>query len=203
MTTKQWEIRIGQDHNAESPNDWGLFKVVSFNNRHNAFLDPDTIDESEVLCWLSYYEHGLCRWSVGQARPTGGWSDWDTVGIAGAIVFQDEVSPHQIAWFKALTDEERQKTLESVAETWTDWSNGSVYHYDFYEVIEATTCSNCGHKATRPEADVNEDSCGGFIGDALLVEGIKEVFASFEVQLGTVGVLGDFEYIIDQLPEIK
>jgi len=209
---KRWEIRIDQDSSAENPNNYGILKVVSFNTRHVNFQDPNTLNDSEILTFLTYYEHGLCRWSVGADRPAKGWndfdwSDFDTVGIAGAIVLQDKVAPSELKWFQTLLNDENrkddlQKIFEATASEYTSWSNGEVFHYEFNEVVKSSVCSNCGHTSTVA-TDGFVDSCGGFIGDEYFTEVIKDLFITYDVQPNSVKVLGDFGYMIDVLPEVR
>lgn len=175
MTTKvkpRFRISLENDHDAENPSEWSLFKVVSFNDRHSSYQNPDLFlpchyesdrgnnlnrdgevcDEMpwnhsygmmvdafggqsehpeianheyqpnpDILFPLSYYEHGLCRWSLGGRGPS---CRWDSVGFAGLLLW--DAAESERAWFDAKTDEEKQEYAESFLNTYTDWCNGDV-----------------------------------------------------------------------------
>ena len=63
----QYRITADYDHDTERPDAYGIGRMVSFNNRHTNFQHPDHLDGEEILATLSYYEHGSCRWMVGDS----------------------------------------------------------------------------------------------------------------------------------------
>lgn len=208
MTTR-WELVIEHDHFSGTPELYyaGLeFKMVSFNNRHINFEDPNALLEVESECelcggdgWdrdyednpglsicepcegsgyttvmnpnvlapLSYYEHGLCRWMVGDSTVSD-YGGFDTVGLAGVIVKGDEFD--DAAWL-ALDDETRITALDWVAEEWTHWSNGETYTYQLRE-IEITRCGCCGENTEKLSSD-DWNVWNSVIGTDAMVEEIR------------------------------
>ena len=83
-----YRITVYPDADAPNPlEDWGeMGTILSLNRRHRNF-DPgrhrgsDRDDPDAVP--LSYYEHGLCLWSVAGELPAAARCPWDSVGFAG------------------------------------------------------------------------------------------------------------------------
>ena len=148
-----YRIRVEQDQDCESPNEYSIGKVVSFSTRHSDFQHPDTIDEGDILTLLSYSEHGRHQWRVaGDARPLG-IDQWDDVGVAGVIVWNGEDDGRK--WWDDRPDDEKAEALRSIAEEYTAWGNGDCFGY----ILERSTeCASCGNVEWE---DV--DSCWGFI----------------------------------------
>lgn len=212
-TTTRWELVIDQDESSSTPELYyaGLeFRMVSFNNRHINFEDPDilivvlddcepcqgdgwdrdnegnrgegicepchgdgyiTAPNPDVLATLSYYEHGLCRWMVGDSTvPDHG--GFDTVGIAGVIVKGKDFNDTE--WL-ALDDETRVAALDWVAEEYTEWSNGETYIFQLRE-IEVSLCGHCG---ANTESQVTDDFDGweSVIGRDAAIESIRDGLA--------------------------
>jgi len=147
---------------------------------------------SDVLATLSYYEHGLCRWMVGDSVvPDHG--GFDTVQVAGVLVWNGEDTEREW-WDNELDDESRRKILEGIAAAYTDWSNGECYHYFLEQLSVVHDCPNC--KGHLKDGDVNE-SCGGFIGVESLVEDLRETLAALEINFDEVTIGGEFGYVLD------
>jgi hypothetical protein len=83
-----YRITVYADADAPNPlEDWDeMGTILSLNRRHVNF-DPDGIDaaiqDNPDAVPLSYYEHGLCLWSVAGELPAAARCPWDSVGLAG------------------------------------------------------------------------------------------------------------------------
>lgn len=84
-------------------------------------LDHGYKPNPDILFELSYYEHGLCRWSLGGRGPN---CRWDSVRFAGVLMWDGPKDER--AWFDALTQDEKEGQAEGFLETYTDWCNGDV-----------------------------------------------------------------------------
>ena len=155
-------LTIGYDHDVERPDStYDGWKPISFSRRHNNFVHPDHYCLSKpeniglrrklevgLAFWLSYYEHGLCRWSL---RGEGSQCRWDSVDIAGLLIWTGKPSD-----MGARTYEDRAKDARNFLEEYTDWCNGNCYWFSLED-----------HQKIL-------DSCGGFIGTEPLTEAINE-----------------------------
>ena len=135
------EIRIFYDVCATSPNEWGGWKLHSFNRRHRSFKDPSFLQDTNgnlQIGWrrkfavgtafiLSYYEHSGCFWTLTGEGPS---CLFDSVATAGCLEW---IGPGKLPSGYA----EREKCARAFLKTYTAWANGHVF------VVE------CG-----------EDSCG-------------------------------------------
>lgn len=160
-------LRIMFDPDTDSPCEYDGFKLYSFNRRHASFCDPEKLPLSPLALrnklragtafWLDYYEHGLCCWSLAGDGPQ---DQWDTARRAGLLIWEEPAkhlgSEH--------TYEGRRKQAESFLETYTDWCNGNTFWYQLEDELEA-----------------HVDSCGGFIGDEHLIDGLNEVLEPDDV----------------------
>lgn len=133
----------------------GRWQIYSFSTRHNRFKNPEELIDEEtgelkeeikaklesgLAFFLSYYEHGLCRWSL---AGTGPQCQWDTVQRAGIAIWEEDESnlgPTEYV--------EREKDCKIALDEYTEWCNGNCYFY----------------KITTKKGKVI-DSCGGIIGD--------------------------------------
>ena len=77
--------------------------------------------EVGLAFFLSYYEHGNCRWSLLGGGPT---CAFDSVRVAGLLVWE-----HGPGDMGAKTYEDREKDAERFLESWTDWCNGHSISY--------------------------------------------------------------------------
>jgi len=133
----------------------GRWQIYSFSTRHNRFKHPDELIDDEtgeikaeikaklesgLAFFLSYYEHGLCRWSL---AGTGPQCQWDTVSKAGIAIWEEDEDN-----IGAKTYVDREKDCKIALEEYTEWTNGNCYYY----------------KITTKKGKVI-DSCGSIIGD--------------------------------------
>ncbi len=83
-----YRISIYADPDAPNPlKDWSeMGTILSLNRRHSNF-DPagveQAIEHNPDAVPLSYYEHGLCLWSVAGELPLAARCRWDSVSFAG------------------------------------------------------------------------------------------------------------------------
>lgn len=158
-----YRISIYPDPDAENPGDWDGWRLVSFGSRHIGFEAPDRyckgLDSFGVplpggiglsrkldcgtAFWLSYYEHGLCRWSLMGEGP---YCRWDSVKVAGILLWEQPS--------RDLSSDypSREAAARHFLDTYTAWANGEVYGY----AIERLPS---GSEPAEPL-----DSCWGFYG---------------------------------------
>lgn len=157
------ELTIDYDHDAECPSDGECeWRLYSFNSRHTRFRHPDEVLtdelrpklESGLAHVLSYYEHGLCRWSLKGEGPV---CRWDSVGVAGVLVWEDDENA-----LGPTTYEDRADSARRFCEDYTEWANGNCYGYGLRNAETGETLV---------------DFHVGYIGDECLIE---EVRASLE-----------------------
>lgn len=170
-------VSIWHDPDTDSPNDHdGLFRLVAFSSRLLHSDDPDKyIDGTprpDIAAYLSYFEHGHCRWSRSGHGPAD-YGGFDTVGLAGVLLLTDDYVPggEWREWWHAKSEDERNEAIDSFLGEYTDWANGETYGY----TVETQTgeCPTC-HRPNEPEL---VDSCGGFIGFEYIAEVIRETVA--------------------------
>lgn len=140
---------IDFDHWAESPNEYGGWRLHSFSLRHNSFTDPDEFGAGgaragQAVFGLSYYEHGNCLWRVAGAPfeagdGPGGYYNFDFTPIAGVLTWEDSTPLSEVF----STDEAARASAEAFVEDFTRWSNGETYLVSFHEV---SGCGSCGHE---------------------------------------------------------
>lgn len=124
-----WTLRLEHDCDAEDPCDNDGWQVYSFNRNHVNFEDPEQFCPPNsglrrqlkvgLAFWLSYAEHGLCRWFL---AGTGPLDPWDSVARAGLLRWEwkaDELG--------GKTYEARSSDAAGFLENYTDWFNGSAY----------------------------------------------------------------------------
>lgn len=154
-------VSIGYDRDVERPDStYDGWKPISFCRRHNNFehpahyclSDPQNIGLRRKLqvglaFWLSYYEHGLCKWSLPGQGPQ---CEWDSVDIAGLLIWTGKP-----IGMGAKTYEGRTTDARNFLEHYTEWCNGNCYWF------------------TLDDDQQPIDSCGGFIGTELLTEAIN------------------------------
>ena len=140
----RYRITADYDHDVERPDAYGIGKVVSFSNRHTAYQHPDSIDPEDTLATLSYYEHGLCKWMVGSSTVSD-YGHFDTVDVAGAIVWGDDVSESDREWYNGLDPDEQRTILDLIAATYTEWANGDCY---MFRIERLDDCMECGTTLT-------------------------------------------------------
>jgi len=154
-------IKIEVDPDMENPCDMECqWKVYSFNTRHASFKEPSELGLEDgkitnpglrqklkvgLAFFLSYYEHGLCDWSVAGSKS---YPDarWDAVGCAGMVIWE-----HPPSRIGVKTYEEREKDAKGFIELFTKWCNGEGYYY-----VVLKPCGSCGRD------DKTLDSCCGY-----------------------------------------
>lgn len=155
-------FRIAIFHDADATNpldDWDeMGSILSLNRRHvnfdpsgieAAIADPDAVP-------LSYFEHGLCRWSVAGELPPGSRCPFDSVAFAG-LWLPDATTLESARPYGGWTRRQfmRIRALQA-CDVYTQWCNGEVYGY---EIEHVTACDACS-----AERVVCVDSCWGFYG---------------------------------------
>lgn len=189
------KYRITIDHSigAENPNDegWG-WKLWSFSPRLASYKHPDELDAASedfkqqlaegraFLC--SYYEHGPREWSL---RGEGTLCDFDSVDVAGALVWVGATEDLPKAESKTGTFVAREDSARSFLEIYTKFCNGEVYDFSLDRLVP---CESCGH-----EEEENVDSCGGFYDEKDVIEQVR-----FFLKPGdTVILAGGAAYMVD------
>jgi len=192
-TMTKVRLRLEHDCDTESPNNWGGWKAISFNNRRVNYQDPYDFfdglnDYGEVIpahigiqrkldCGtafvLSCYEHSGIVWGlrgeVFQCR-------WDTTTSAGILLWQGKAKHLPKGDDKSATYEARQEDARAFIREYTRWANGECYCYSIENEDEEII-----------------DSCGGFIGTEHLFDTIKEQLEDCDV----VEVVGEAAYLMD------
>lgn len=179
MTTTQsirLNIKFWHDDCAEDPCDYGGWKVHSFSRRHYNRAEPGDIgfvydDETEqyvpdedlqakldagLAFFLSYYEHGNCLWSLQGDLPAMARCPFDSVGLAGFLVWDADESD-----IGAKTVEDRRADAERFIERYTEWCNGHVFGYTV-QAFKVCECCEQDEELDESEADMYLPSCGGY-----------------------------------------
>jgi len=145
----------------------------------------------DVLATLSYYEHGLCKWSVGDSTVPD-YGGFDTVSVAGVIVWNGDDTERE--WWNSLDTDHQARILDGIAKEYTSWSNGDTYWFALKQLSTVHDCPNCrGH---NEPGDLDE-SCGGYIGVEVLLDEVKELLRYHEINPGDVEVVGNLAYVLD------
>ena len=162
-----YRISAHIDTDAECPNAWDGWRLVSFSHRHRSHQSPERyckgLDEAGspipsniglsrkldtgTAFWLSYFEHGLCCWSLMGEGPQ---CRFDSVRVAGILLWERPPPELPAGYQNRETDARR------FLETYTAWANGQVYGF---EIERIATCDGCGGE----QAEL-VDSCFGFYG---------------------------------------
>jgi hypothetical protein len=172
----------------ESPNEWGGWKVQSFNRRHSDSVDPENIGlalelgedgfpiiedadlkakfEKGLAFFLTYFEHGNCDWKLNRTGKLP--FDFDRTSIAGIVTWESDESD-----IGATDIEGRAKDAEGFLETYTMWCNGETYEY----TIEGfKKCSECGHDKDGEDL---ESSCA-LIGSDHVADALNDAVAGLD-----------------------
>lgn len=198
MTDKKFRLTIHHDEDSAhlNPNEEdNLFRLHSFSTRHISYTDPDKLlacnkcgeDKGDhpirdyngrFLCVryegpegfpLSYFEHGLCRWSLAGEMDGAPDFRWDGVRIAGFL--EVVVSDSERGWWDEQTPEFKVEVARGFVETYTEWCNGEVYGYTLERVKEEVCSLGFTHEL---QGDEDLDSCWGFIGFDYFQEAVRE-----------------------------
>jgi len=178
-------IEILLDQDAECPDGWDdQWKLYSFCTRHAHYANPGGLLQDDfgntpiglrrkltvgTAFFLSYFEHGRCRW--GLAGSMDGMPDfqWDGVGVAGLLVWE-----HPVSHLGPKTRKDREADAECFLSAFTAWANGDVYGY-----------------VVRDDDGEELDSCFGFYGDD-----IRRAVADAEQDFGPLEPTGDLAVAI-------
>lgn len=138
QTIRQVKVCVDYDQDAseDCPNDWGCWRVYSFNTRHRSY--DKTVTPEKINAWLaagrafllSYYEHGGHVWTLRKELPLGCQCPWDSVDVAGVVVWEDD------AMFPYDKEEEAKESARGFVEVFDDWSNDRVFSITFPEEDE-------------------------------------------------------------------
>lgn len=119
---------------------------------------------------LSYYEHGLCRWSVQGDTVAGEEFRFDGARMAGVWV-PDELALANIDAKGTDTATRRARLIEyakNIVETYTQWCNGEVYGYttELYKLAldEDGDAIEEREYYEKHSSSLEENSCWGFYG---------------------------------------
>jgi hypothetical protein len=183
-------LTIGYDRDVDLP-DTGYdgWKPTSFCQRHHNFQHPDNFCLRErkniglrrklhvgLAFWLSYYEHGLCKWSL---RGEGPQCRWDSVNTAGLLIWTG--LPGDMG---AKTYQDRATDARNFLDEYTDWCNGNCYWFSL------------------EDAGQSLDSYGGFIGTAQLAEAINDILDDGE-EVIVKGEAGDLALYLNLKASIE
>ena len=155
-----FRIAIFADETATNPlEDWDeMGTILSLNRRHVNF-DPEGVAAAQNnadAIPLSYYEHGLCLWSVAGELPPGAACPFDSVAFAG-IWLPDVNTLASARLYGGWTRRQFMRTrARQACDVYTAWCNGEVYGY---EITRLTACRQCSAECAEPV-----DSCWGFYG---------------------------------------
>jgi len=165
-------IKLWHDDQAESPCEGYGWKAYSFSRHHSNQADPLTIGfeededgntapdkelqaklDSGLAFKLSYFEHGLCAWSLAGEGST---CRWDSVSNGGLLVWEEDEDG-----IGAKTVEDRTKDARAFIDQYTEWCNGSVFGYTI-EAFKVCECCEQDVELSGEEADLDLPSCGGY-----------------------------------------
>jgi hypothetical protein len=156
-----YRITVYADTDAPNPlEDWDeTGTILSLNRRHRNFDAAgveEAIENNPDAVKLSYYEHGLCLWSVAGELPAAARCPWDSVTVAG-IWLPDAQTLESAKPYGGRTRQHfMRKRARQACEVYTQWCNGDIYGY---EIERVHTCNGCGSDKPQPL-----DSCWGFFG---------------------------------------
>lgn len=134
----KYHLTVEHDHDVSNPceDGDGKWQIYSFSKRHVHFKDPEELIDEEtgeikedikaklesgLAFFLSYYEHGLCRWSLQGHGPQ---CQWDSVSKAGIAIWEE---PEEN--IGAKTYEDRAEDCKNALEEFTEWCNGNCYSF--------------------------------------------------------------------------
>jgi hypothetical protein len=156
-----FRIRIYPDDDAPNPlEEWSeMGTILSLSRRHANFIRTsvdDLLENHPDAVPLSYYEHGLCLWSVAGELPAGADCPWDSVAIAGFWIPDADTLASARPYGGRTRFHFMRKRARQACEVYTQWCNGDVYGYEIERVL---SCAACGGDEAEPVG-----SCWGFFG---------------------------------------
>ena len=175
--TTSLRLTLSYDADAESPSDWDGWRLVSFGRKHSTYEAPDAfcagLDvrgdpmpahigirrklEAGSAFWLSYYEHGQCRWSLIDEGPH---CRWDSIRVAGLLLWGQPVRKLPVGFLP------REEHARHFLDAYTAWDNGEVYRY----LIEDEVGDHLG-------------GCGGFYDPESMFQEIRPVTGGHVVSI--------------------
>lgn len=166
------KVKIANDEYVPNPlEEWdGVGMIHSFSTRHINNISPDDVDKLKekhgVAVPLSYFEHGMCQWSVGGTMSNMPDFRWDGVGYAGVWVPDEYIQPPEEMKGDEL-QEWWEEQAQAACDVYTQWANGEVYWYrmELTQTIGGWTRT------------VWEDSCGGFFGSDYICQHLNDMMA--------------------------
>jgi hypothetical protein len=155
--------RITLYPDGDSPNpleDWGeMGSILSLNRRHGNF-DPAGVEAAIAsnpdAVPLSYFEHGLCRWSVADELPASCRCPFDSVAFAGVWLPDPETLASARHDGGLARRHFMRKRARQACDAYTAWCNGEIYGFAIERV---TACGQCDAESAEPL-----ESCWGFYG---------------------------------------
>jgi hypothetical protein len=155
--------RINVYHDADAPNpleDWDEMGTILSQNRRHGNFDPEGIEEATRsnpdTVPLSYFEHGLCRWSVAGELPAVCRCPFDSVPFAGLWLPDTATLASALNYGGRTRRHFLRKRARQACDAYTSWCNGDVYGY---EIRRVTVCPCCDEERSEMI-----DSCWGFYG---------------------------------------
>jgi hypothetical protein len=171
-----YRISIFPDQDAANPLDeWSeMGAILSLNRRHRNF-DPEGVESAIAsnhdAVPLSYYEHGMCLWSVAGELPAACRCPFDSVALAGIWIPDAETLVSASPYGGWTRRQFMRRRARQACDTYTQWCNGEIYGY-IVERLAACPC--CGEQQV-----MHLDSCWGFYG---LEECRREAEAAIQPQ---------------------
>jgi len=165
MTIEQngntYRVSIYPDSDAPNPlEDWSEMGTILSLNRSQVNFDPagveSAIENNRDAVPLSYYEHGLCLWSVAGELPAGARCPFDSVDCAGVWLPDAQTMQAARNYGGRTRRLFMRKRARQACEVYAQWCNGEVYGY---EIERIAACLQCGHEQARVI-----ESCWGFYG---------------------------------------
>ncbi|AGA31714.1 hypothetical protein [Singulisphaera acidiphila] len=156
-----YRIAIYPDGDTPNPlDDWSeMGSILSLNRRHANF-DPGgieaAIDGNPDAVALSYFEHGLCCWSVAGELPAANRSPFDSVSFAGIWLPDAETLESARRYGGSTRRHFMRQRAGQACDVYTQWCNGDIYGYDISRIV---ACPDCHGDRLEPV-----DSCWGFYG---------------------------------------
>lgn len=150
-------LNIGLEHdsccaNPLSSSD-GMWTLHSFNPRHTAYREANSLFEIEMADWrrvpnigmirkltvgtafmLDYYEHGGSEWSIGTAATNG---PFNYEKFDGVLVWEHDPSD-----MGAKSYEDRKKDAQATLAEYNAWANGNCYGFNI-ETADGEDVESC------------------------------------------------------------
>lgn len=161
LAGQTYRIVIYPDGDSPNPlDDWSeMGSILSLNRRHANF-DPAgveaAVESNPDAVPLSYFEHGLCLWSVAGELPAGCRCPFDSVPFAGVWLPDADTLASAARYGVRTRRHFMRKRARQACDAYTDWCNGAVYGYTIERITDCP--AGCGEQAEHI------DSCWGCFG---------------------------------------